>query len=103
MRCVQTSTSGRNVALLLAVLAMLLAGLAAGPAGAQQTADTSSEVPPQAPASIRTFKLSNDPKFAEKLEDIVGLYLDPPDHAVVLSVDEKRSHGERIATDALAE
>ena len=51
MRCVQTSTSGRNVALLLAVLAMLLAGLAAAPAGAQQTADTSSEVPPQTPAS----------------------------------------------------
>ena len=49
MRCVQTST-GRNVALLLAVLAMLLAGLAAAPAGAQQTADTSSEVPPQIPS-----------------------------------------------------
>ena len=51
MRCVQTSTLGRNVALLLAVLAMLLAGLAAAPAGAQQTADTSSEVPPQTPAA----------------------------------------------------
>ena len=38
---------------------------------------------------IRTFKLSNDPKFAEKLKDIVGLYVDPPAHAVVLSVDEK--------------
>jgi transposase len=38
---------------------------------------------------IRTFKLSNDPKFAEKLRDIVGLYVDPPAHAVVLSVDEK--------------
>ena len=37
----------------------------------------------------RTFKLSNDPKFAEKVIDIVGLYLNPPDHAVVLSVDEK--------------
>jgi hypothetical protein len=56
-----------------------------------------------APHHIRTFKLSNDPKFAEKLKDIVGLYVDPPAHAVVLSVDEKRSHGERIATDALAE
>ena len=51
MRCVQTSTLGQNVALLLAVLAMLLAGLAAAPAGAQQTADTSSEVPPQTPAA----------------------------------------------------
>ena len=56
-----------------------------------------------APHHIRTFKLSNDPQFAEKLKDIVGLYVDPPAHAVVLSVDEKRSHGERIATDALAE
>ena len=42
-----------------------------------------------APHRIRTFKLSNDPKFAEKLKDIVGLYVDPPAHAVVLSVDEK--------------
>ena len=42
-----------------------------------------------APHRIRQFKLSNDPKFAEKLKDIVGLYVDPPAHAVVLSVDEK--------------
>jgi transposase len=42
-----------------------------------------------APHRIRTFKLSNDPKFAQKLKDIVGLYVDPPAHAVVLSVDEK--------------
>ena len=42
-----------------------------------------------APHRIQTFKLSNDPKFAEKLKDIVGLYVDPPAHAVVLSVDEK--------------
>src|SRR5713101_7278681 len=42
-----------------------------------------------APHHIRTFKLSNDPKFADKLKDIVGLYVDPPAHAVVLSVDEK--------------
>ncbi|WP_426039247.1 IS630 family transposase, partial [Brevundimonas sp. DC300-4] len=42
-----------------------------------------------APHSIRTFKLSNDPKFAAKVRDIVGLYVDPPAHAVVLSVDEK--------------
>ena len=38
-----------------------------------------------APHRIRTFKLSTDPKFAEKLKDIVGLYVDPPAHAVVLS------------------
>ena len=42
-----------------------------------------------APHRIRTFKLSNDPKFAEKLKDVVGLYVDPPAHAVVLSLDEK--------------
>jgi hypothetical protein len=37
------------------------------------------------------------------VRDIVGLYVDPPAHAVVLSVDEKRSHGDWIATVALAE
>ena len=42
-----------------------------------------------APHRIKTFKLSNDPKFAAKVRDIVGLYVDPPAHAVVLSVDEK--------------
>ena len=42
-----------------------------------------------APHRISTFKLSNDPKFAEKLNDMVGLYVDPPAHAIVLSVDEK--------------
>ena len=41
-----------------------------------------------APHRIRTFKLSKDPEFVEKLRDIVGLYVDPPAHAVVLSVDE---------------
>lgn len=41
------------------------------------------------PHRIETFKVSNDPQFAEKLEDIVGLYLNPPQHAIVLSVDEK--------------
>jgi transposase len=41
------------------------------------------------PHRIRTFKRSNDPEFAGKLEDIVGLYVDPPKHAIVLSVDEK--------------
>jgi transposase len=42
-----------------------------------------------APHRIRTFKLSKDPNFADKLKDVVGLYVDPPAHAVVLSVDEK--------------
>jgi Integrase core domain. len=41
------------------------------------------------PHRVRQFKLSNDPAFVEKLRDVVGLYLDPPAHAVVLSVDEK--------------
>lgn len=41
------------------------------------------------PHRVKTFKLSNDPHFAEKLVDVVGLYLDPPEHALVLSVDEK--------------
>ena len=41
------------------------------------------------PHRVRTFKLSRDPAFVAKLRDIVGLYLDPPAHAVVLSVDEK--------------
>ena len=55
------------------------------------------------PHLTKTFKLSRDPNFVAKVEDIVGLYLNPPDKALVLAVDEKRSHGERIATDALAE
>ena len=38
---------------------------------------------------VRTFKRSRDPRFADKLVDIVGLYLDPPAHGVVLSIDEK--------------
>jgi transposase len=42
-----------------------------------------------APHRWRTFKLSIDPAFAEKLHDIVGLYVNPPAHTVVLSVDEK--------------
>jgi transposase len=41
------------------------------------------------PHQVRSFKLSPDPKFAAKIEDIVGLYVDPPAHAVVLSLDEK--------------
>ena len=35
------------------------------------------------------FKLSNNPKFAAKAQDVIGLYVDPPEHALVLSVDEK--------------
>jgi transposase len=41
------------------------------------------------PHRVKTFKISNDPQFAEKLVDVVGLYLNPPEHALVLSCDEK--------------
>lgn len=41
------------------------------------------------PHLVETFKLSRDPRFAEKLEAIVGLYLNPPEHALVLCCDEK--------------
>ena len=41
------------------------------------------------PHLVRTFKLSRDKKFVEKLRDVVGLYLNPPEHALVLCVDEK--------------
>ena len=41
------------------------------------------------PHRWRQFKLSNDPLFVDKLRDVVGLYVDPPAHAIVLSVDEK--------------
>ena len=41
------------------------------------------------PHRVETFKLSNDPRFEEKLVDVVGLYLDPPEKAVVLCMDEK--------------
>ncbi len=41
------------------------------------------------PHLTRTFKVSNDPRFAEKLEDVIGLYLNAPEHAIVLCCDEK--------------
>jgi transposase len=41
------------------------------------------------PHRVRTFKLSTDPRFSEKLTDVVGLYLNPPEKAIVLCVDEK--------------
>src|SRR5487761_1097746 len=41
------------------------------------------------PHRVETFKLSNDPQFIEKLTDVVGLYLNPPNKAIVLCVDEK--------------
>ena len=41
------------------------------------------------PHRVESFKFSTDPEFAPKVRDIVGLYLNPPDRAIVLSVDEK--------------
>ena len=41
------------------------------------------------PHLVRTFKVSNDPHFVDKVVDVVGLYLEPPEHALVLCVDEK--------------
>jgi transposase len=41
------------------------------------------------PHRLKTFKISNDPEFSDKVIDIVGLYMNPPENAVVLSVDEK--------------
>jgi transposase len=43
------------------------------------------------PHLVRTYKVSHDPAFVAKVRDVVGLYLNPPEHAVVLSVDEKTS------------
>ena len=43
------------------------------------------------PHRVKTFKLSNDPRFEEKLIDVVGLYLNPPEQAIVLCMDEKSS------------
>lgn len=43
------------------------------------------------PHLVRTYKVSHDPKFVEKVEDVVGLYLNPPENAIVLSLDEKTS------------
>jgi transcriptional regulator with XRE-family HTH domain len=41
------------------------------------------------PHQVHGFKVSHDPKFVEKLEDIVGLYMAPPEHVLVLCCDEK--------------
>ena len=43
------------------------------------------------PHLVKKFKVSNDPRFEEKLRDVVGLYLNPPEHALVVSADEKTS------------
>jgi hypothetical protein len=50
------------------------------------------------PRGPKTFKLSNDKRFAEKLVDVVGLHLNPPEHAIVLCLDE--SQKSRVGSDA---
>lgn len=52
------------------------------------------------PHRLQSFKISNDPRFAEKVVDVVGLYLNPPDNAMVLSVDEKTQIQARDGTQA---
>lgn len=54
------------------------------------------------PHRVQSFKFSNDPEFARKVRDIVGLYMNPPDKAIVLSVDEKSQIQalERTPTDS---
>lgn len=54
------------------------------------------------PHQVDTFKLSNDPQFVDKVRDVVGLYVDPPDKALVLCVDEK-SRAPRGADGSRAE
>ena len=49
------------------------------------------------PHLLRTFKLSNDPLFSEKVEDIVGLYLNPPEHALVLCAADEKSQVQALA------
>jgi hypothetical protein len=50
------------------------------------------------PHRVETFKLSGDPRFEEKLVDVVGLYLNPPENAIVLCMDEK-SHDWRLGSE----
>ena len=59
------------------------------PASAARRSSASGDAHDLQPHRVKTFKLSTDPAFTEKLADVVGLYLNPPDKAVVLCVDEK--------------
>jgi len=60
-----------------------------GPRGEQCHGGADMESSWLQPHRIKTFKLSKDKRFVEKLTDVVGIYLDPPDKALVLCVDEK--------------
>ena len=51
------------------------------------------------PHIVRGFKVSRDPQFIEKLEDIVGLYMSPPEHALVLCCDEKSQVAQVLEED----
>ena len=48
------------------------------------------------PHLVKTFKLSNDPDFIEKLEDVVGLYMNPPDHARVFCIDDPSTNSATV-------
>lgn len=50
------------------------------------------------PQAVREFKVSRDPKFAQKLEDIVGLYMSPPEHSLVLQMRRARCRRSDSAT-----
>jgi hypothetical protein len=85
------------------VVAIITRTLEAPPAATQWSTRTMAEVAGLSKATISriwqtfglqshrldTFKLSADPQFVEKVRDIVGLYLNPPDHAIVICLDEK--------------
>ena len=53
------------------------------------------------PHRVRSFKISNDPRFADKLKDVVGLYVDPPAHAVVLA-STRKAKSKRSTAPSLA-
>ena len=73
-------------------------------AGFPPPASSASGAPSAIPSRNRTesFELSTDPLFVEKVRDVVGLYMGPPDHALVLCVDEKPDAGARSDPAAAA-
>ena len=60
-----------------------------GPRGQRSDRPANLEAARFEPHRVSTFKVSRDPRFVQKLTDVVGLYLNPPDKALVLCVDEK--------------
>ncbi len=64
--------------------------LAKSPRVSTSNINTSWQAQNLKPHRVKTFKLSRDPKFLEKLTDVVGRYLNPPQQAIVLCVDQRR-------------